>query len=81
MKHIYLTYHGQKEQKELIELLIRKGYSNIQDISWENYQFPVLIVNKGEKNFFGSNATCMSALSSSGIKAVYYKEIDSKLNL
>lgn len=39
-----------------------KGYKNVQNLSTDNYTFPVIIADLKDKIFFGTNATCMTAM-------------------
>lgn len=43
-------------------VLESKGYKNSQNLSTENYTFPVIIADLKDKIFFGTNTTCMAAM-------------------
>lgn len=43
-------------------VLESKGYQNVQNLSTDNYTFPVIIANLKDKIFFGTNTTCMAAM-------------------
>lgn len=44
-------------------VLESKGYKNTQNLSTDNYTFPVIITDLKDKTFFGTNTTCMAAMS------------------
>ena len=46
---------------EVFIWLENKGYKNVQQLTVENYKFPVIVVDKKDKIFFGTNTTCMAA--------------------
>lgn len=43
-------------------VLKSKGYKNIQNLSTDNYTFPVIIADLKNRIFFGTNTTCMAAM-------------------
>ncbi len=43
-------------------VLESKGYKNAQNLSTDNYRFPVIIADLKDKIFFGTNTTCMAAM-------------------
>ena len=43
-------------------VLESKGYKNAQNLSTDNYTFPVIIADPKNKTFFGTNTTCMAAM-------------------
>lgn len=43
-------------------VLKSKGYKNIQNLSTDNYTFPVIIADLKDRIFFGTNTTCMAAM-------------------
>lgn len=43
-------------------VLESKGYKNVQNLSIDNYTFPVIIADLKDKIFFGTNITCMAAM-------------------
>ena len=43
-------------------VLESKGYQNVQNLSTDNYTFPVIIADLKDKIFFGTNTTCMAAM-------------------
>lgn len=43
-------------------ILENKGYKNVQNLSTDNYTFPVIIADLKDKIFFGTNTTCMAAM-------------------
>ena len=43
-------------------VLESKGYKNTQNLSIDNYTFPVIIADLKDKIFFGTNTTCMAAM-------------------
>ncbi len=53
-----------KNMEQAIAWLEGHGYRNVQNLTAEGYNFPVLVIE--EKVFFGTNLTCMAALSACG---------------
>ena len=45
---------------EVFAWLEKHGYRNVQQLTVENYIFPVIVVDTKEKIFFGTNTTCMA---------------------
>lgn len=43
-------------------VLEQKGYKNVQNLSTDNYTFPVIIADPKNKTFFSTNTTCMAAI-------------------
>ena len=43
-------------------VLESKDYKNAQNLSTDNYTFPVIIADLKDKIFFGTNTTCMAAM-------------------
>ena len=43
-------------------VLESKSYKNPQNLTIDNYTFPVIIVDLKDKIFFGTNTTCMAAM-------------------
>lgn len=53
-----------KNMEQAIAWLEGHGYRNVQTLTAENYLLPVLVIE--EDAFFGTNITCMAALSACG---------------
>ncbi len=49
------------QNAEVFTWLEEHGYRNIQQLTVENYKFPVIVVETASKTFFGTNTTCMAA--------------------
>ncbi len=47
---------------ETIAWLEEHGYTNIQNLTTQNYTFPVVVVDIETRKFFGTNTTCMAAM-------------------
>lgn len=56
---IQLAVHCNQTAFSVLE---SKGYKNIQNLSTDNYTFPVIIADLKDRIFFGTNATCMAAM-------------------
>ena len=67
---ILVRYGGKEEVQMLYDRLIRNGYRNVQGLTAEKYSFPVVVVETGERIFFGTNTTCMAAAASKGIRPI-----------
>lgn len=50
------------KNNNVINWLENRGYKNIHNLNIDNYLFPVLVVDKVSKCFFGTNTTCMAAM-------------------
>lgn len=57
-----LTQLAVRCNKSAFSVLENKGYKNVQNLSTNNYAFPVIITDLKDKTFFGTNATCMAAI-------------------
>lgn len=47
---------------ETVAWLEEHGYTNIQNLTAQNYSFPVVVVDIETRKFFGTNTTCMAAM-------------------
>ena len=61
-----------KEMQEAIAFLEEKGFENIQNLTAENYHFPILVVQYDY--FYGTNTTCMACAATQGNKTLSFKE-------
>ena len=57
-----LTQLAIRCNKMALLVLESKGYKNVQNLSTDNYTFPVIIADLKDKTFFGTNTTCMAAM-------------------
>lgn len=57
-----LTQLAVRCNKSAFSVLESKGYKNVQNLSTDNYMFPVIIADVKDKIFFGTNTTCMAAM-------------------
>lgn len=51
-----------ENKQEVFDFLMNSGFANIQNLTAENYRFPVLVLDVTDKTFFGTNTTCMAAM-------------------
>lgn len=73
MKEQYVVRIGVGEEKsEKFLWLQNHGYKNIQGLTAENYNFPIIVVEGRE--FFGTNVTCMAASAMRGRKAISWDD-------
>lgn len=47
---------------ENFKQLEQLGFCNIQCLTKDNYNFPVIVVDLQSKHFFGTSTTCMAAI-------------------
>ena len=73
----HVCVDGEQEMKKAIAFLEEKGFKNIQNLTVENYHFPVLVVEYDY--FLGTNTTCMACYSSQGGKTIQLKELMARL--
>ena len=71
-KQYLVSVRSQKDMERVILYLENNGYKNPQNLTAENYAFPVLVVD--DERFFGTNATCMAASVSCGKRVVSFNE-------
>lgn len=71
-RQYYVSVHGVKQRKQAIAWLEEHGYRNAQSLTAENYEFPIFVIE--EKMFFGTNTTCMAALTAMGICSISWEE-------
>ena len=71
---VLVRYSGKKEAQTLYDRLTRNGYRNPQGLTAENYSFPAVVIETGEKIFFGTNTACMAAAASKGIRPIGTEE-------
>lgn len=57
-----LTQLAVRCNKSAFSVLENKDYKNMQNLSTDNYMFPVIIADLKDKTFFGTNTTCMAAM-------------------
>lgn len=57
---------------ENFKKLERLGFCNVQHLTKDNYNFPVIVVDLQKKQFFGTNTTCMAAMKP---KVIELKEL------
>lgn len=57
-----LTQLAVRCNETALSVLEGKDYKNVQNLSTDNYTFPVIIADLEEKTFFGTNTTCMAAM-------------------
>lgn len=57
-----LTQLAVRCNKSAFSVLESKGYKNVQNLSTDNYTFPIIIADLKDKIFFGTNTTCMAAM-------------------
>ncbi|MGN0508053.1 MAG: hypothetical protein ACI4GX_02365 [Ruminococcus sp.] len=61
-----------ENKQEVFDFLMNSGFANIQNLTAENYRFPVLVLDVTDKTFFGTNATCMATMKP---KVVSFEEV------
>lgn len=68
------------ENFKQLELL---GFCNIQRLTKDNYNFPVIVVDLRKRQFFGTNTICMAASTSGGNKSIVldFKQLKEKLSI
>ena len=64
-----------ENNQEVFDFLMNSGFANIQNLTAENYRFPVVILDVTDKTFFGTNATCMAAMKPKVLSFEEMKEI------
>lgn len=62
--HYHVRVENKKEKREAIAFLEKRGFENVQNLTEENYHFPILIVR--ENYFMGTNTTCMACALTRG---------------
>ena len=68
----YVSACGKEEMNKLITFLEAKGFKNVQNLTAENYTFPVIFV---KYNYFhGLNTMCMAIVSSKGVQTIKLEE-------
>ena len=67
---IIVKVKKEKECREFIEFLNCVGFENVKNISYQDLQVKVLIVDLDQFKFFPTNITCLAAAASVGKKAV-----------
>ena len=71
---VYVSYHGRKEFLKVTKFLEANGFKNVQNLSYHNYDFPIVCVDFEKTTFFGSNATCMACLASAGKRKISFAD-------
>lgn len=71
MKNTQLVVRHENKQ-EVLYFLTEHGFSNVQNLSVQNYSFPVIVLDLTAKTFFGTNTACMSAMKP---KVLTFKEL------
>lgn len=51
-----------ENNQEVFDFLTTHGFANVQNLTAENYSFPVIVLNLIAKTFFGTNTACMAAM-------------------
>lgn len=59
-----LTQLAVRCNQTAFSVLKNRGYKNVQNLSTNNYAFPVIITDLKDKIFFGTNTTSMAAIRS-----------------
>ena len=67
-KQFLVKLQDQSEGDNFIQYLENNGYSNVHNVSYDSLRIKVLVVDKNV--FFSTNATCLAALSQSGIRPI-----------
>ncbi len=57
-----LTQLAVRCTRSAFSVLESKDYKNVQNLSTDNYTFPVIIIDLKDRIFFGTNTTCMAAM-------------------
>ena len=60
------------EGNKFIKYLEDEGFENIHKVTFDKLRVKVLVIDR--KTFFPTNATCLAALSSCGIKPISTKD-------
>ena len=78
--HYHVRVENAKEKREAIAFWEERGFENVQNLTEENYHFPILIVE--ENYFFGTNTTCMACSVSNGkrVKILTWKEFQAMVS-
>lgn len=63
MKQIYVKWSSRQELRSIKVLLDDHGFKGHLP---KDYSFPIVVVDTIDKEYFGTNTTCMAALASSG---------------
>ena len=81
-KQFLVKLPNELDGNKFIKCLEKKGFLNIHNISFETLRIKVLVID--DKKFFSTNATCLAALSSCGIKPIsiddFIRELKAELN-
>ncbi|MGN0803913.1 MAG: hypothetical protein ACI4QI_06015 [Candidatus Coproplasma sp.] len=61
--------------QDVFDYLANIGFANVQNLTAENYRFPVIVVDLTTKTFFGTNTACMSAMKPKVLTFAELKEL------
>ncbi len=71
-KQILVRLENKKSGEKFIKFLEEKGFSNVQNLTFDNLKVKVLVVDSDV--FFSTNVTCLASLSSCGITPIRIEE-------
>lgn len=63
MKQLYVRWHSRQELRSIKAILEEHGYKGYLP---QNYEFPIVVVDTMDREYFGTNTTCMAARASCG---------------
>ena len=67
-RQFFVKLQDKNQGDQFIKYLESNGYENIHKLSFDNLRIKVVVIDN--KVFFSTNATCLAALSQSGIRPI-----------
>ncbi|MGN0804132.1 MAG: hypothetical protein ACI4MS_01995 [Candidatus Coproplasma sp.] len=61
MNNMQLVVRHENNQK-VFDYLTNLGFANVQNLTAQDYSFPVIVLDLTAKTFFGTNTACMAAM-------------------
>ncbi|MGN0807420.1 MAG: hypothetical protein ACI4MN_03105 [Candidatus Coproplasma sp.] len=66
-----------ENNQNVFDYLANHGFANVQNLTVQNYSFPVIVLDLTAKTFFGTNTACMSAMKP---KVLTFEEVKEIIN-
>ena len=75
-KQFLVKLQNENEGNQFIEYLEYNGLVNVHNVCFDSLRIKVLVID--DEKFFSTNATCLAALASCGIKPIGTDEFKAK---
>ena len=76
-KQHLIKLNDKKETEDFFKFLEQNSYKNIQNLSFESLRIKVVVVDHNQ--FFATNATCLAAAVTKGLRLISVKQFKQKL--